>query len=64
MHGFKSAILEKIKNCLNDTFEPVHDFFFGEKSGNFRMKMWSRHIAQNMNKKILKFPDLWPSQNV
>ena len=25
MHGFKSAILEKMKNCQNGTFEPVHE---------------------------------------
>ena len=24
MHGFKSAILAKMKNCQNGTFEPVH----------------------------------------
>ena len=33
MHGFKSAILEKLKNCQNGTFEPVHEIqkFFGQK---------------------------------
>ena len=25
MHGFKSAILAKLKNCQNGTFEPVHE---------------------------------------
>ena len=25
MHGFKSAILPKMKNCKNGTFEPVHE---------------------------------------
>ena len=25
MHGFKSAILEKLKNCQNGTFQPMHD---------------------------------------
>ena len=25
MHGFKSAILAKMKNCQNGTFEPVHE---------------------------------------
>ena len=25
MHKFKSAILEKLKNCNNDTFELVHE---------------------------------------
>ena len=25
MHRFKSAILEKLKNCQNGTFEPVHE---------------------------------------
>ena len=34
MHGFKSAILAKIKNCQNGTFEPVHEiqFFFLAKN--------------------------------
>ena len=33
MHGFKSAILEKLKNYQNDTFEPMHEirvFFFAK----------------------------------
>jgi hypothetical protein len=25
MHGFKSAILAKLKNCQNGTFEPGHE---------------------------------------
>ena len=25
MYGFKSAILAKLKNCQNGTFEPVHE---------------------------------------
>ena len=25
MQGFKSAILPKVKNCQNDTFEPLHE---------------------------------------
>ena len=34
MHRFKSAILEKLKNCQNGTFEPVHEIqiFFLAKS--------------------------------
>ena len=31
MHGFKSAILEKLKNCQNDTFEPMQFDFFSTK---------------------------------
>ena len=33
MHRFKSAILEKLKNCQNGTFEPVHEIqnFFWPK---------------------------------
>ena len=27
MHGFKRAILEKLKNCQNVTFEPVHEIW-------------------------------------
>ena len=25
MHGFKTAIFAKMKNCQNGTFEPVHE---------------------------------------
>ena len=34
MHGFKSAILAKMKNCQNSTFEPVHEIqnFFWPKT--------------------------------
>ena len=34
MHRFKSAILAKLKNCQNGTFEPVHEIqnFFGPKA--------------------------------
>ena len=34
MHGFKSAILAEWKNCLNGTFEPVHEIqkMFGQKT--------------------------------
>ena len=34
MHGFKSAILAKMKNSQNGTFEPVHEIqnFFLAKS--------------------------------
>ena len=33
IHGFKSAILAKMKNCQNGTFEPVHEIqkFFWPK---------------------------------
>ena len=32
MHGFKSAILAKMKNSQNGTFEPVHEIqkIFGQ----------------------------------
>ena len=49
MHGFKSAILEKLKNCQNGTFEPVHEieiFFFAK---SIVLKQY-----ENDNKK--KFP--------
>ena len=38
MHGFKSAILEKWKNCQNGTFQPVHEIqkLFGPKDPGFR----------------------------
>ena len=32
MHGFKIAILEKLKNCQNGTFEPPYEFFFAKKA--------------------------------
>ena len=34
MHRFKSAILAKMKNCQNGTFEPVHEIqkFFWPKA--------------------------------
>ena len=34
MHRFKSAILEKLKNCQNGTFKPVHEIwnFFWPKA--------------------------------
>ena len=34
MHGFKSAILKKLKNCQNGTFNPMHEIwnFFGPKA--------------------------------
>ena len=33
LEGFKSAILAKLKNCQNGTFEPEHEIqnFFGQK---------------------------------
>ena len=35
MHGFKSAILAKMKNCQNGTFEPVHEI---------QKKFWPEYV--------------------
>ena len=52
MHRFKSAILEKLKNCQNGTFESVHEiqkqfwpkaFFWGI------MKMGIRNDIHNLS---------------
>ena len=40
MHGFKSAILEKLKNCQNDTFEPMQFDFFGQKHCFEALRKW------------------------
>ena len=51
MHGFKSAILEKLKNCQNGTFEPVHEiwiFFWPKVFFWSIMKMPIRKNIPNM----------------
>ena len=50
MHRFKSAILEKLKNCQNGTFEPVHEIwnFFWPKAFFWSiMKMTIRKNIHN-----------------
>jgi hypothetical protein len=45
MHWFKSAILAKLKNCQNGTFEPVHEisnFFWPKVFFSSHMKMTIR----------------------
>ena len=52
MHGFKSAILAKMKNCQNGTFEPVHEIqnFFWPKAFFWSvMKMAIRNFFCNMS---------------
>ena len=52
MHGFKSAILAKMKNCQNGTFEPVHEIqnFFRPKAFFWSiMKMAIRKFFHNMS---------------
>ena len=52
MHGFKSAILAKMKNCQNGTFEPVHEIqkFFWPKAFFWSiMKMAIRNFFRNMS---------------
>ena len=50
MHGFKSAILAKMKNSQNGTFEPVHEIqkIFLAKS------ILLKHY-ENGNKKIFSY---------
>ena len=52
MHRFKSAILAKLKNCQNGTFEPVHEIqkFFWPKAFFWSiMKMAIRKFFRNMS---------------
>ena len=52
MHGFKSAILAKMKNCQNGTFEPVHEIqkFFWPKAFFWSiMKMGIRKNIHNLS---------------
>ena len=52
IHRFKSAILAKLKNCQNGTFEPVHEIqkFFWPKSFFWRiMKMGIRKNIHNLS---------------
>ena len=51
MYRFKSAILEKLKNCQNGTFEPVHEiwnFFWPKVFFWSIMKMPIRKNIHNM----------------
>ena len=51
MHGFNSAILEKLKNCQNGTFEPVHEIwncFWPQVFFWSIMKMLIRENIHNM----------------
>ena len=53
MHGFKSAILAKMKNCQNGTFEPVHEIqnFFWPKAFFWSiMKMAIRKNIHNLSR--------------
>ena len=52
MHRFKSAILAKLKNCQNGTFEPVHEIqnFFWPKAFFWSiMKMGIRKNIHNLS---------------
>ena len=52
MQGFKSAILAKMKNCQNGTFELVHEiqnFFWPKASLLGIMKMAIRNFFRNMS---------------
>ena len=53
MHGFKSAILAKLKNCQNGTFEPGHEiqnFFWPIAFFWSIMKMATRNFFHNLSK--------------
>ena len=43
--GFKSAILEKLKNCQNGTFEPMHEIW---------KKIWSRAFFWSIMKMAIR----------
>ena len=52
MHGSKSAILAKMKNCQNGSFEPLHEIqnFFWPKAFLLGiMKMAIRNFFRNMS---------------
>ena len=52
MHGVKSAILAKMKNCQNGTFEPVHEIqnYFWPKPFFWNiMKMAIGNFFRNMS---------------
>ena len=52
MHRFKSAILAKMKNCQNGTFEPVHEIqkiFWPKAFFRSIMKMALRKFFRNMS---------------
>ena len=52
MHMFKSAILAKMKNCQNGTFEPVHEIqkvFWPKALFWSNVKMAKRKNVQNMS---------------
>ena len=50
MHGFKSAILAKMKNCQNGTFEPMHENVFWPKAFFWSiMKMGIRKNFHNLS---------------
>ena len=51
MHRFKSAVLAKLKNCQNGTFEPVHEiqkFFWPKAFFIGIMKMGIRKNFHNL----------------
>ena len=56
MHGFKSAILAKMKNSQNGTFEPVHEI-----QKNFWPKAFFWSI---MKMAIRKFPRVYQIQDL
>ena len=45
MHGFKSAILAKLKNCQNGTFEPVHEI---------QKKFWPKAFFWSITKMAIR----------
>ena len=60
MHRFKCAILEKLKNCQNGTFEPVHEiwiFFFLRKV--FFWSIMNMAIGKNIHNMPQGLPNPW-----
>ena len=50
MHGFKSAILEKLKNCQNGTFEPLHEIWKSFWPKSFSSSIMKMAIRKNIHK--------------
>ena len=50
MRGFKSAILEKLKNCQNGTFEPLHEIWKSFWPKSFSSSIMKMAIRKNIHK--------------
>ena len=52
MQGFKSAILPKVKNCQNGTFEPLHEI---QKKIGPKAFFWSIMNVPGFAKSMIKY---------